>query len=94
MNRRTKLVLAICGLLVVAAVVVSLAPFSGRDVECDGPVFMAFYKVQMPKAGGGLEAVDGICGHDARMRLAFAGALGVLGLVAGVTVWVADRRNP
>jgi hypothetical protein len=92
-SRPLKILLTLCGLLLVGAAFVSLAPFSSEGVNCDGAAFMAFYKVQMPKPGGGLQSVDGICGHDARMRLVFATALGAVGLVGGVTVWIAHHRR-
>jgi hypothetical protein len=80
-------------LFLVGAAVMSLAPFNSQEIDCDGAAFMAFQKVQMPKPGGGLESVDGICGHDARMRLMFAGALGAVGLLGGVTVLAAHHRR-
>ena len=92
MSTRMKMLLTLCGLLFVGAAVASLAPFNVDGVNCDGAAFMAFHKVQMPAPGGGLQSVDGICGHDARMRLVFAGALGAVGLV-GVTVWIASHRR-
>lgn len=92
-SRTHKGFLALCGLVIVGVVVVSLAPFSAQEVNCDGPVFMAFSKVQVPKPGGGLQAVDGIRGHDARTRLVFAGALGSVAIVAGITAWVAHHRR-
>lgn len=92
-SKRMKILLTLCGLLLVGAAFISLVPFNSEGVNCDGAAFMAFNKVQMPNLGGGLESVDGICGHDARMKLVFAGALGAVGLVGGVTVWIAHHRR-
>lgn len=92
-NLPARLLVTLCGLFLVGAAVMSLAPFNSQEIDCDGAAFMAFHRVQMPKPGGGLQSVDGICGHDARMRLVFAGALGAVGLVDGVTILVAHYRR-